>query len=140
DRSRCYYDKGEIDNTIADCTSVLQMTDVAAEYRADAFWLRGLCRGRQDDPAGMEQDARAALAIASDSINARFVLALALLLANEVEAAKNEYGRAAERCRKAGDIRHIGIDELERAMEDRGYIPGADEILEMLCDREDELQ
>jgi len=132
--------QGRASEALADLDKAITMADAPAEDRADAFWLRGLCRRRQGDPTGMEQDARAALAIASESPEARFVLALALLLTNQTESAKAEYGCAAGQCRKVKDIHEVGIEELEQALKDRGHIQGADEILAMLHAREAELR
>jgi tetratricopeptide (TPR) repeat protein len=139
-RAQYFAKKEELDKALADYTVVVEMSDAPATERAKALAGRAWTLYERGDLSAFVGDSRAALALDPGLRHARFNLGLGLVLTGELEASKVEYTKAASECTTANEIRREGIEDIQHALQQRGAIEGAKEILAMLQAREAALQ
>ena len=100
--------------------------------RAHAYWQLGWAYYKVSEWRTSAEASNRAVELDPKLVAARFNLALALLRAGDVTAARAQYERALEVVEDALDIKSLGINDLKAALSEDGRLEGGAEILKVL--------
>ncbi|MGO8903941.1 MAG: KGGVGR-motif variant AAA ATPase [Isosphaeraceae bacterium] len=129
-RGLIYGQQGESEKQIADYTAVVQMPNAPAEQKAKALVSRGWMHFVAGHHSEAIQDNRQATTLVPDKCLAHGNLAIALLVSGQADQALVSYDRALTLATKE-ELDEIRKD-LHEAIEKRGPLPGAEEVMKRL--------
>ena len=132
-RGVIYGKHGEQEKAIADYTAVVQMPDAPAEQKAQALVSRGWMHFVAGHYSEAIQDNRQAITLVPDECLAHGNLSIALLVSGHTDQALASYDRALTLATKK-ELDEIRKD-LHEAIEKRGPLPGAEEVMRRLESR-----
>jgi len=129
-RGIIYGRQSESEKAITDYTAVVQMPDAPAEQKAQALSNRGWMHFVAGHHSEAIQDYRQVTTLVPDDCSVHGNLAIALLVSGQTAQAWESYDRALTLATKE-ELDEIRKD-LHEAIEKRGPLPGAEEVMKRL--------